>query len=126
MNWKACLQYGVPIGCVLVSAVLLLCETTAGGPDSKSRTGSLPGSVEFLSDVSGPIHNWTISLHGHAFGLTQWGKSDCNLYVGHRVATWPVPAAQVALASLLCLMLCITTAYIFSTIRQPESNRHGI
>lgn len=70
------------------------------------------------TDVSQPVHDWTLGIHGGAYGLTQWGDSECNFYFGHRIATLDVPASDVAVFLISCAIVSIGGAVLVLLLRR--------
>ncbi len=97
------MRYVLVCGVLLMLAVAWVSVLSRSDGRPAVQPAPFPGSPASLSDVAEPVHDWTVNLGGHAYGLGQWGHSDCSIYVGRRVVTLDVPAGAVAtLGSVVC------------------------
>jgi len=97
------------LGGALVMALLLGTAAFRLQLVCASSGASSAGLPIISSDLSEPVHDWTIRIRGAAYGLQQWGDADCSLYLGHPVVTLDVPA-WVAVAGLLSILLALAVA----------------
>ena len=79
----------------------------------------VPREIFRSADVSVPVHDWTFRIQGATYGLSQWGSSDCALYVRRKLCTVGMPAPFVAV-----LLLLSFSAAIWGLL-QVISNRTG-
>ena len=43
------------------------------------------GTLTAKADTDAPLHDWTVRIHGGAYGFTSWAPGHWNMYVGRLV-----------------------------------------
>ena len=63
------------------------------------------GALIAKADTDAPLHDWTIRIHGGAYGFTSWAPGHWNMYVGRLVDPGAGLAFQyiVTVSSMLLL-----------------------
>lgn len=117
---------------VAVPAMLLLLIfrwISTGLPSDASGTTNVPYVLtpeglppsNVIAGLEGPVHNWTLSIQGRAYGLEQWGRSDCSFYFGRLVTTRESPAIYVAaVAACAAALIAVLAACIASRLTRCE------
>ena len=75
----------------------------------------LAGILSVAADVEAPLHDWTICVHGRAYGFTSWAPGHWNTYAGRLVDPGASLTFQYAIVLLSMLLLGVGSCW-FSVV----------
>ena|ERR1044071_4137975 len=79
------------------------------------------GVLTAAADTEAPLHDWTVHVHGRAYGFTSWTPGHWDMYVGRLVDPGASLIVQYAAVILPMLLLAVGSCWLsVALLRLPN------